>query len=53
MLLDYIACKNQEENVEVTSLVVSKLNKAVISQQDVVLLVLERRVAVAFRHRDW
>ena len=53
MLLDDVACKNQEENVEVTRLVVSKLYKAVVSQQDVVLLVLEGHVAVALRYRDW
>ena len=53
MLLDDIACQDQEENVEVACLVVSKLNKAVICQQDVVLLVLEGCVTVTLRNRYW
>ena len=52
MLLNNIACQDQEENIEVASLVISKLNKAVVGQQDVVLLVLEGRVTVTLRHRD-
>ena len=52
MLLDNITCQDQEEDIEIARLVVSKLNKTVVRQQDVILLVLKGCVAVALRNRD-
>ena len=52
MVLDNVAGEDQEENIEVASLVVSELNQTVVGEQNVILLKREGCITITFGNKQ-